>query len=363
MDTERTHGMKARFGRYDLDRFEPNKVDVPHKEAMMCLNESPFNPFFALGNQIFSDLSKLHVNRYFSDITDELLDLLSVYAGVSREQILMGNGADEMLYYFFIANREEREDALLYPAPSYFDYFTYSRAVGMRGVSVDLHGDFSLNEDEFIDLMSRDDIKCAVICNPNNPTGNLIDRDSIENVLKSTDKPVLVDEAYYEFSRISTVDLLDKYDNLFVLRSFSKGFFAAGLRFGYILSSKENIHELKKVFTAFNLSLVVQTIAKTMLENTDCFSEKISQLIQMRQKLIEKMTAIKELEVFASHTNFITFKCGGRKEELHNFLGEKQIAVRDVSSHRLLRDCLRVSIGLKNENQAFIEALEEFYLA
>ena len=347
--------------RDDLEKIAPNIVDVPHRKIMMCLNESPVNPFSHIWDKVAEKLGDLAVNRYHSQNTDDLLEKLADYCNVSPSQIAMGNGADEMIYYFFVMLRSRAEDKIIYPAPSYFDYKTYSKAVGLSQEPVDLLDDLSLDQNSFIQHLEDDNSVCAIICNPNNPTGNLISKEAIINIIESTEKPVLVDEAYFEFSKTTVIDLIEQYENLFVLRTFSKGFLSAGLRFGYIIAKQKSIYELRKVMTAFNLSLVIQSIALVYLENIDWFERQIESLIEGRDYLYSSLLSIDGIEPLPSSTNFITFRVADAKDELFDYLKQSEIAIRSVSTHRLLKDCLRVTIGTESENRLFISAVQSFF--
>ena len=349
------------FAREDLNKFEPNNIDVPIQPLMMCLNESPYNPFDYFQDKIFDKIRKLSINRYFSNFTNELFQKLATYSEVEIENLLIGNGADELLYYFFIASRKSSNSHIVAPAPSYFDYHTYSRAVGLGCKSIDLNQDFSINTDNFITHLQNNDAVAGVICNPNNPSGNIIDSDSIIRLLDSTNKPILIDEAYFEFSGITHIKLIKNYPHLLILRSFSKGFLSAGLRFGYILGSDEIIYELSKVKTAFNISRLTEIVALTYLENQDWFVEKISELQYNRKYLYDFLSSLSKIEPFESYTNFISFRVNNHKDDLFNFLKSNEIAIRDVSGHKLLKDCLRVTVGSIAECEKFCEIVNLYF--
>ncbi|MFP4459180.1 MAG: pyridoxal phosphate-dependent aminotransferase [Candidatus Zixiibacteriota bacterium] len=347
--------------RKDIGEIYPNTVDVPHRKTMLCLNEGPINPMKMLWKEISEKLERLEVNRYHTRNTGLLLSKLSEYAGIGKDSIAMGNGADELLYFFFVMLRSKSKDKIVFPAPSYFDYNTYSKAVGMSQWPIDLDENFIIDEKAMIEALQDDSSVAAIICNPNNPTGNLMPEAKIIDIIKSTEKPVLIDEAYFEFSKYTMTKLIDKYENLFILRTFSKGFLSAGLRFGYIMANPDSIYQLRKVMTAFNLSLVIQTIALVYLENIDWFRDKINELIRERALLGKALSQIEDIEPFDSATNFITFRIDGEKESLFEHIKDNDIAIRDVSEHTLLEDCLRVTIGTSSENQLFLEAINSYF--
>jgi histidinol-phosphate aminotransferase len=349
------------FSREDLLNLKPNIVNVPQRKIMLCLNESPFDPMDSLRDSVQKNLSRIQINRYYSPLTDELYEALADYCKVNKDQLALGNGADELLYYAFTASNTKAESELVHPSPSYFDYTTYSKAVGMTPCPIDFEDGFSLDPLKFLKALSSPKAKLAIICNPNNPTGNLLDPSLIEYIISNTDKPIIIDEAYYEFSGVTFIDKLNKYKNLLVLRSFSKGFFGAGLRFGYAAGNKDVIYELRKVMTAFNLSRYTEAIALSFLENFDWFFERINHLKHQRDFVFSELKKFENITPLPSSANFITFRSEGCKDDLFNHLKDSEIAIRDVSGHRLLTDCLRVTTGLTEENSAFLSAVSDYF--
>ncbi len=345
--------------RKDLQDKEAVKIDVPHREVMMCLNENPLNPYPELEEEFHNILEKVPFNRYLNDVTNKLYAKLSQYTGVGENCLTFGNGADEMLYYLFTSINDQNSYVLSL-APSYFDYTSYSSAVGMSIRYLHLNQEFNFGADEFLHLMQHKDCKLGIICNPNNPTGNLFAKQKIVNILENTDKLILVDETYFEFSRKSVVDYIHKYSNLIILRTFSKSFAAAGLRFGYLISNAKNIKEIRKVMTAFNLSLVIQAFALVILRNKKIFLHNIDKIIQERENLFFELEKIKSIKPIQSRTNFITFTAGKRTRELFEYLQNRGIALRAVWQHPVLENHIRVTISNKKDNKFFLQEVKDF---
>lgn len=146
--------------------------------------------------------------------------------------MLYGNGADDILYHIFLAVRESEQSFALSLAPSYFDYKTFALAVGLKVRFLDLEPDFSFDTYEYIRRASDPNCRLAILCNPNNPTGNLFSKEQLRQIITALpDKLVLIDETYYEFSGCTFAEELAQYPNLILVRSFSKAFSSAGLRF------------------------------------------------------------------------------------------------------------------------------------
>jgi len=346
--------------RSDLkDKSEVN-ISVPRKRVMMCLNESTLDPFAAIKDKIINKMEQVQLNRYFNPVTEQLYQELADYAGVKPQNLACGNGVDEMLYYLFTAVRSAQRDFALSFSPSYFDYKSYCDAVGLQIKHIHLEEDFSNDFAKFIQTGQDPDCKLLILCNPNNPTGHLLPAEQIERVLQVSDKLVLIDETYFEFSGITYKDWIDKYSNLIITRSFSKAFSAAGLRFGYIISSAANITQLKKVITAFNLSLMTQTIALTILENRKLFLAHTKNVVQMRNYLGAELNKIPGLQATNTHTNFLLLTIGDKTKDLFNYLSDNDIALRDVSAHPVMKNQIRVTISSQQDNELFLEKVREF---
>ena len=348
--------------RKDLEKKEVVKVEVPHKRIMMSLNESSLNPLGLMKGDFLENLSSVSLNRYFSDISDKLIDKLLDYIGyhVNADQVLVGNGADQMLYYLFLALRDSQDNFALSLVPSYFDYQSYCSTVGLGFKTHDLDQNFDFDPDEYLQKAEDPNCRLLIICYPNNPTGNLFEEEKIIRVIEKSPLPVLIDETYFEFSGKTFVDRLSDYKNLIIVRSFSKSFSVAGLRFGYMVSSKKNIEEIKKVFPAFNLSLLVQTFAYTLLENREQFLEHTKLVIKSRNLLFNSLDAIEGIKVHPSETNFLIFTFGEDTMDLLEYLNKSEISVRSMHKLPLLKDYLRVSVSSDSDNQFFIDTVKEF---
>ena len=348
--------------RKDLEAKKAVEINVPHKKVMMCLNESTLNPLDAVKDQLLENLKSVPLNRYFNDITPKLKNKLAEYVGygIKPSQILFGNGADEMLYYIFNSVRESVRSYAVSLAPSYFDYKSYCDAVGLGFEPIELNKDFNFSAEEYLEKLNHPNCKLGILCNPNNPTGNLIPDKKIVHILENTDKLVLLDETYFEFSGITFADVLHKYPNLIIVRSFSKAFSVAGLRFGYLITSEENARELGKVMTAFHSSLMIQTFAYTILENKQIFLDHTENVKDIRNKLYIWMLSQDYITVYPSHTNFLIFTIGDSTPELFDYLSANDVALRPVWGRPLLKNHIRISIGTQTEVELFMGLFLKF---
>ncbi|OGK06991.1 MAG: hypothetical protein A2W80_19250 [Candidatus Riflebacteria bacterium GWC2_50_8] len=346
-----------------LQAGPPADISVPRKKNMMCLNESVLDPYQAIDEAFHQTMQEVRLNRYFSHVTGELKRLLVDYVGhgVSKDHLLWGNGADDMLFACFLAVRENNDSFAVSLAPSYFDYSTYSRAAGLGIKFIDYLPDFDFDEKKYLEVLNSPDCRLGILCNPNNPTGHLLSDEKIIHVLEHTKKPVLLDETYFEFSGRTFVDRVADYSHLIIVRSFSKSFSAAGLRFGYLISQPQNVDEISKVQTIFNTSIMVQTFVMTMLLNKDLFLRHTAAAVAFKHQLFEDMKQIAAIKTLPSATNFLTFSAGERSPELFECLKQNDIAIRDVGAHPLLAKHLRVSVGSAEQNQLFVDTVRRFF--
>lgn len=354
--------MKHLF-RSDLKHKQPPIVTVPQRKRMMCLNESCMDPYQAIKDQFLHRMEDIRLNRYLSPVSDILSQKLAEYigCGILPENLVWGNGADDVLYHIFLSVREDDSSFALSLAPSYFDYKTFCDAVNLKIKFLDLEPDFSFDTEEYIRQASHPDCKLAILCNPNNPSGNLFEMSDLRHIVDSLpDKLVLIDETYYEFSDATFVAELAQHPNLILTRSFSKAFSGAGLRFGYAISSAENIWELKKVFTTFHTSILSQAFALTILENVPLFCAQVLEVIRLRDDILAQLQALPGVTVYPSATNFLTFTLGEKTKELFEYLKDNEIAVRDVGAHFRLKNCLRATLSCKDDNYEMIRLMKEF---
>jgi len=348
------------YFRDDLKDKKAVNINVPDKKIKMGLNESSLDPFELVKDEFLVKMKEIHLNRYFNNMAKTLRTELSEYAKVAPECLAFGNGADDMLFNVFNAVRNDNSSFAVSLAPSYFDYKSYSGAVRLGIKFLSLNPDFNFSVEDYLKLCDDPNCKLAILCNPNNPTGNLLDDKKIIEILARSKRLVLIDETYFEFSGKTYADKIFKYPNLVVVRSFSKSFSAAGLRFGYIISHPENISELKKVMTIFNLNLMTQTMISTMLENKEKFLEHNKLIIENKEIVYNQLSVIDGIEVHPSATNFLTFSAGNRTKDLFNFLSENDIAIRAVWHHPVLKEHVRVTISNEESNSYFLKHISQF---
>lgn len=333
----------------------------PDKVVKLGSNENPMGPSPKAVEAIKENLNL--INQYPESNLDGLVKKIAEYAGVSSSNVITGgDGADEILDVLgktFI----EPGDEFIVPLPSYM-YYEFTLNIH-GGVPVFARWDMeknTLDVDSVIKALSPK-TKLIFLCTPNNPTGGLIDKKDIKTVLESTDALVIVDEAYFEFSGVNNVELLESHDNLFILRTFSKVMGLAGMRIGYGISNPQIISYMYRMKPVFSLTKLSQIAASATLDDKDYIKRSTELSVKSRDFLYSEMSKFDNLKVYESKSNYIlvgTRKTGMKARKLTEELMKKGFIVRDCTSFRALDEYwIRVSVGTIEEDKKFIEALKD----
>jgi len=346
----------AALARKEAMRIAPYATPpVTGAKVKLNQNESPFDIPPQLKAVLERELSAIELNRYPDAASEELRVELARYAGSEPENIVVGNGADELIYYIALAflGRGER---VVFPTPSFAMYEIAAGLMGCRTRPVLLERDFSLPE-KF--LSEAKGAKAAFLCSPNNPTGNSIPTKQIEEIAGACEGIVVVDEAYAEFAPQSCLPLTKRFSNLIVLRTFSKAFSAAGIRVGYAVASEEAAELLNRVRLPWNVSAFSQKAAIILLRNRQVFERNVELIKRERERVGRELMKINGVEAFPSDANFYLFRTPAEAGRVFTALWERGVLVRDVSSQPLLSRCLRANVGAEEENDELIDALRE----
>jgi histidinol-phosphate aminotransferase len=228
---------------------------------------------------------------------------------------------------------------------------------GVSVFEVRLGPDFSFEAAEFIERVPAQ-VKVLFLCSPNNPTGNLLDREEILFLASRWDRIIVLDEAYIEFSAgASLIDTISEHRNLIIMRTFSKAFGGAGFRLGYSVASPEIIDYFLKVKAPYNLSSLTMAEGVRTLKDVTTTRNEIDQIITERSRMERELAGMPGIQsVLPSQANFVLFRCEHAPEVCRKLL-ERQIVVRDRSRLPGLENCIRVSVGTPEENSVFLEAL------
>ena len=194
---------------------------------------------------------------------------------------------------------------------------------------------------------------------PNNPTGNCFSKNQVQSVVENFKGIVVIDEAYHDFSRKSFVNQVNKHNNLVILRSLSK-IGLAGLRVGFGIADPLIINEINKVRLPYNSNTISQTLAEHLMNDFEPVQKQIDSILDERHRLIGELEKIDSITVFPSDSNFFLFKTEQSADEMFSHLINNEILVRNLSSHPKLNNCLRVTVGTKNENDRFLSKVKNF---
>jgi histidinol-phosphate aminotransferase len=304
-------------------------------------NENPFNVPDKIKKEFIKYAKDANFNRYPEKGLPELIQKLAGLTGFSSENIIAANGSDELLEMLI----KHANGDIIISSPTFEMYSFYANNYGYKAIDVPLKQDFSLNTDE---ILKHKGAKLVVLCSPNNPTGNLMDRTSIEKILDSG-IPTLLDNAYYEFSGEDYTDLLAKYKNLIILRTFSKAFSLAGMRVGYGIGNAELISEYKKMQAPFYMNILSAKMAEIMIDNYGLIGENVKYILRERDRVYNE---IKDM-AYPSSANFLLLK-----KDLYGYMEEKGIHIRKLP---LLKDKSRITIGTEKENDRVIDAIKEYF--
>ena len=325
--------------------------------AYLSANENPRDVETEIRQKIISAIRKVPLNRYPDPLANDLRDMIAEANGLDRDQVLLGNGGDELLFNIALAWGGPGRKFLNLP-PTFSVYAANARLTGTEVVDVPRLADYSIDEEAVFARLGQGDIDYVIVASPNNPTGKLANEEFLVKLLNATDALVLVDEAYFEFSRTTMRPYLAMHKNLLILRTFSKAFSLAGVRMGYILGNAEVIREFLKVRQPYSVDAVSQAIAREVFSERQKFERGIMAIISERNRLLEELAKVSGVTVYPSDSNYILFKLEGA-DKVWEALYARGILVRDFSHAPMLEDCLRVSVGTEEENNEFLAALRE----
>ncbi|MDE1219613.1 histidinol-phosphate transaminase [Vibrio aestuarianus] len=320
-------------------------------DVWLNANESPFN------NEYKTDFARL--NRYSDCQPKAMIDAYAAYAGVKPEQVLTSRGADEGIELLIRAFCEPNEDAILYCPPTYGMYAISAETIGVERKVVPLTDEWQLDLDAI--TANLDNVKLVFVCSPNNPTGNLVERNDIISLLEMTkDRAIVVmDEAYIDFCpEASTVDLLAKYPNLAILRTLSKAFALAGLRCGFTLANKELIDILQKVIAPYPVPVPVAEIAIQALSEAGLARAKfqVLDLNANRAYLQAGLYMVPNLTVYEGWGNYLLVKFPDG-DALFKAAWEHGIILRNSP----IQDCVRISVGNREECEKTLAFIRNYY--
>lgn len=298
-------------------------------------------------------------NRYPDPLQLELKAKIAKMKGVRVEQIMLGNGSDEPIDLIVRIFCEPKEDNIVAIAPSYGMYEVCADVNNVEYRKVLLNDDYSLDATR---LLAATDARTKVIflCSPNNPTGNLLNRQEMLKVVNGFDGIVVIDEAYIDFaSEQSWLNELNKHPNLIVLQTFSKAWGLAAVRCGMAFASEEIMGYFNKVKYPYNINLLTQQFVNEQIEKEQRKQEWVKMLLAQRDRLAKEFSSMPLIKkVYPTDANFILVKVDDANA-IYKYLMEKGVIVRNRNSVSLCGGCLRITVGTAEENSELLARLKE----
>jgi histidinol-phosphate aminotransferase len=338
--------------------FELDKITRPNIRALQPYSSA--RDEFSGTDGIFLDANENpygDLNRYPDPYQRELKQMISGIKNVEEKNVFIGNGSDEIIDLLFRIFCNPGKDKALTFSPTYGMYDVAAGINDVELIKIGLNQDFDIDFDLVEPYLSDPELKLILLCSPNNPTGNCLNQATIEKILSSFNGIVLIDEAYIDFSdRPSFLNQIDSYPNLLVSQTMSKAYGLAAARVGVAYSNTSIIALLNKVKPPYNVSALNQKAALDSLNKKEEFERNIERILSEKKKLqvaLEKLDLVKK--IYPSEANFFLVETDNA-DGVYNTLVEEQIIVRN--RNRVLRNCIRITVGSAEENKALIEALK-----
>jgi len=345
--------------RKNIKKLKPYSTKKADCNIKLDANENPFDFPMELKEIISKDLFKHPFNRYPDPDASEIKELLSKQMSVDKARIAIGNGADELIQSLTLVFGT-RGSLSFYP--SFSMYGIISTACNTKAKFINLDKNFDIDIDATLAYIKKSQPSLIFIGYPNNPTSNSFSKEKIVSIIENSSGLVVIDEAYSEFSQKTFLPLINKYDNLVILKTFSKAYGIAGCRIGYMIASEKVVEQVNKVKLPFNLNSISQRIGIIALKHKKKCNEAVEIIISERSRLLKEMQGISAIYTFPAEANFILFKPKISSNTVFSQLLKNGILIRDVADNRLLKNCLRVTVGKPSENDAFLQSLIEHHL-
>ncbi len=290
---------------------------------------------------------------------NEAREKIAESLGLKKENIVVTNGGDEGIRNLMNCFVEEGEEVVI-AVPTFAMFRFYAELRGAKITKVLYSKDLSFPEKGILKAI-KPKTNLVVLCNPNNPTGTKIERKTIIKVIEKAEENnciVLVDEAYYDVCKETVIDLIDKYSNLVVLRSFSKGAGLAGLRIAFLASCKKIISVLLKAGSPYSVSSLSVIGVLAALKDKEYTEKYIKEVLNAREFTLNEFNKM-QIKTFPTSANFFIAKFGENASLISKKLREKNILVRDRSRYSLLEGCIRIGIGTQKQTEFFVEELKK----
>ncbi len=340
---------------FDIDKLVRNNVKdlIPYSCArdefrgnaaiFMDANENPYGS----------------LNRYPDPYQEELKLAISELRNITTDRIFLGNGSDEIIDLCIRIFCNPGVDKALIFTPTYGMYQVAAAVNDINIIRIPLNSAFHIDFEKVLHWLSDNSLKLIIVCSPNNPTGNYMDKTTLERIIIEFKGIVLLDEAYIDFADMPSFrDQTGKYPNLIVMQTFSKAFGLASVRVGIAYTNPAIVKYFNKMKPPYNISMINQQAVLQKLRNTDDFMDEVRKIRDGRMMLAEELSKLTVIEkVYPSDANFLLVKVKN-SGLLYNYLAGLGIIVRDRNS--VIENCLRITVGKESENIELVKALKSY---
>lgn len=354
----------SNFIRDDIKSMSAYRIaDLPEGFIKLDAMESPYHPFARfpeLSNEWLRLIAQAQIHLYPNPAASGLQETLRKAFDIPESAaIALGNGSDELIQFMTLLVAQSGA-TMLAVEPSFVMYRHNAELYGMNYVGVPLNEDFTLDLSAVLSAIEKHQPALIFIAYPNNPTGVCFRREEVEAIIRAARGIVVVDEAYGAFSRDSFLPQAGSIENLVVMRTISKiGF--AGLRIGYAAGSPAVMDELAKILPPYNMNQLSLATAKFALQHHDVIQTTIDILKTERERVFNELSAMGRLKAFPSEANFITVRVPDA-DALFNTLKENRILIKKLhGTHPLLAQCVRITIGSPEQNDAVLDIIRKLY--
>jgi len=327
--------------------FQPKETDV----IKLNTNENPYPPSPQV-MKVLAQISAEQLRRYPDPIGNEFQQAAAEINGVQPENIMCCNGGDDLLTIAFRAFCDKNRP-VAYPVPTYSLYPVLAKLQSCKAIEVPFDDEFNLPAG-----LSSTNAALTIVCNPNAPNGSFVSVDELASLADELSGILLIDEAYVDFAEANCVGFVKEFDNVIILRSMSKGYSLAGIRFGYAIAQPDLIAGLMKVKDSYNVDAVAVAVAAAAIKDQKYFSETTEKVKKARGLLVGQLRDL-EFEVPQSCANFVLARSKNCKAgKIYDKLVERRIYVRYFNLAKL-DDKLRITVGTGEQNDKLVSALKE----
>jgi histidinol-phosphate aminotransferase len=349
------HSVTIRDDLRALEGYHSPQVDV---RIRLNTNEAPTPPPAAWRDAFAAELSRVEWHRYPDRSASALRAAIAESHHVRPDQVFAANGSNEVLQTLLLAYGGPGRAVATFE-PTYQLHSHIARLTGATVVEGERAADFRLDVETAVGLVEASRPAVTFLCSPNNPTGLVEPASNVHAVLAARPGLLVVDEAYGQFADWSALTMVDESTPLVVTRTFSKTWSMAASRLGYLVGPSWIVAELEKVVLPYHLDAAKQIAGRLALQFTDDMDARVEQIVAERERISARLELL-DVDVFPSGANFILFRpraTAGR--QVWQELLDRSILIRDCSGWPRLTNCLRVTVGTRDENDEFLRAIEE----